>query len=635
MAYNSSIAEQFEVIQRWVNSGNSTGIATFQNDPLMGVSPPGAKRTFCFEHEGELKRIDVPTAFVELKWGAYLFVPSMAAIRHLAEGLPDDAAARDAAAAADAARGRALVEELLAKAEQGEEGRRAAAAGWKTAIEDFSAKDPGEKNIAAAAWAAIRDYHGGAVRVPYGFGEPPEEVVLVASKELVMEVFDNPHEHYSMCGQKGRMRQSFGTIFLGLDGGDEYEAIATKVNGALMEISAEEAFKLSYGLGQKVLEKAFSSFLHAVRRAGRQFRPPARLYHADPRRGAPTGSALPDDPEAAVSGSDGCGPHHVDARRLELGAGRTAQAALPGRLYGDLALLLLSRSGTRACRPTARSRVRRCAGPYRAFHRIRRRRERGPLAAYRDARLDADRLPSDDELARTIIGVMTGFLPPADGACAGRSTTGSRRSTLWRASSTPARREGTPFERARARRCAPLERAMQKRPAARHALAHRRARPRAGRTTSRRPTTGCSSASSRRLAEDVAVGIATSIRSSAAIAAPDRHPLHACPAYKAAMGTMLGISGRAARQGRIERCRRRCWSSSATRAGVPTSPPHRPLHLPHHPQRRKAPNSLVERGHRSSGIALAASASSALHREVRGQLRAAPRRSAARNARCK
>ena len=88
MAYNASIAEQFEVIQRWVNSGNSTGIATFQNDPLMGVSAPGACRTFCFEHDGEVKRLEIPEAFVELKWGAYLFVPSMAAIRHRRTACP-------------------------------------------------------------------------------------------------------------------------------------------------------------------------------------------------------------------------------------------------------------------------------------------------------------------------------------------------------------------------------------------------------------------------------------------------------------------------------------------------------------------------------------------------------------------
>ena len=37
MAYNASIAEQFEVIQRWVSGGNSTNIMSAQHDPFLGV----------------------------------------------------------------------------------------------------------------------------------------------------------------------------------------------------------------------------------------------------------------------------------------------------------------------------------------------------------------------------------------------------------------------------------------------------------------------------------------------------------------------------------------------------------------------------------------------------------------------
>ena len=48
MAYNASIAEQFEVIQRWITGGNTTGVASWQSDPLMGVAQEGDPRTFSF-----------------------------------------------------------------------------------------------------------------------------------------------------------------------------------------------------------------------------------------------------------------------------------------------------------------------------------------------------------------------------------------------------------------------------------------------------------------------------------------------------------------------------------------------------------------------------------------------------------
>lgn len=548
MAYNASIAEQFEVIQRWVNSGNSTGIATFQNDPLMGVSPPGAKRTFCFEHEGELKRIDVPAAFVELKWGAYLFVPSMAAVRHLAEGLPDEAAARDAAAAADAARGKALVEALLAKADEGEEGRREAAAGWKTSIEDFGAKDPAEKNIATAVWAAIRDYHGGAVRIPYGFAEPPEEVVLVASKELVMAVFDNMDEHYSMSGQKDRMRQSFGTIFLGLDGGDEYEAIATKVNGALMEIGAEEAFKLSYGLGQKALEKAFSIFCVLFGERAGDF--DLRREYITPilARVCSYWFGVPDDPRAAVSGSDGCAPHHVDAGGWSWLPPGERKPRCPGDFmstsrycfYPDPAPAVVDygqRQG-QALRAAVT-----------AHFQDLRRRGKDPYAPI--AKLLTRMFSSDDEIARTIIGVMTGFLPPTDASLRWTLYDWLEERTLWRHQHSFLAAEGSPYERARDTLMEPLIRAMQKRPqpdmlwrtAVRdHALGGLRVQ------EGDRLFVSITSAT----AEDMAAGIASAYPVFGGDRRDDPHPLHACPAYQAAMGTMLGMIAALLEKGRIE-----------------------------------------------------------------------------------
>ena len=46
MAYNASIAEQFEVIQRWVAGGNSSGVLSTHSDPLLGVPQPGDRRVY-------------------------------------------------------------------------------------------------------------------------------------------------------------------------------------------------------------------------------------------------------------------------------------------------------------------------------------------------------------------------------------------------------------------------------------------------------------------------------------------------------------------------------------------------------------------------------------------------------------
>ena len=42
MAYNADIGEQFEVVQRWISGGNSSGGFSGQSDPFLGVPENGA-----------------------------------------------------------------------------------------------------------------------------------------------------------------------------------------------------------------------------------------------------------------------------------------------------------------------------------------------------------------------------------------------------------------------------------------------------------------------------------------------------------------------------------------------------------------------------------------------------------------
>ncbi|MFN3305432.1 MAG: Dyp-type peroxidase, partial [Roseateles sp.] len=85
MAYNAHLAEQFEVVQRWIAGGNASGGYSGQPDPLLAVVDGSAgPRLYPFEHNGRAYEIDLgPEPFVTLQWGAYYFVPSIAALKAL------------------------------------------------------------------------------------------------------------------------------------------------------------------------------------------------------------------------------------------------------------------------------------------------------------------------------------------------------------------------------------------------------------------------------------------------------------------------------------------------------------------------------------------------------------------------
>jgi hypothetical protein len=88
---------------------------------------------------------------------------------------------------------------------------------------------------AAAAWTVNPE--GGVTRTADG--------VVVTSKELVMQVFLNTDENYSVKGYNERASNSIGPIYLGLDWGPEYEAQSTKANAAIMAVTRREAFDVA------------------------------------------------------------------------------------------------------------------------------------------------------------------------------------------------------------------------------------------------------------------------------------------------------------------------------------------------------------------------------------------------------
>lgn len=261
MAYNASIGEQFEVVQRWLAGGNSSGSYSGQSDPLLGIAEPGQPRYFRFEHDGCPVRMrldgsdrvhDEPEPFVRLEWGMYLFTPAIAALKALARraqksvgAIAKSWSARDGEN--EIARLRHIENAL---------GETVAFEAWKAAIEDpNSAAD----FTSASIWAAIRENHGGVLDTPLG--------VLVASRKQVDEVLHPTNLNLTATGYLPRMHRSFGPLYLGLDAGQidgTYEVESKDMNAAIMGLVAKpQDFK-------DVVTKAATETIKALNRLKQQ-----------------------------------------------------------------------------------------------------------------------------------------------------------------------------------------------------------------------------------------------------------------------------------------------------------------------------------------------------------------------------
>jgi Dyp-type peroxidase family len=223
MAYNAHLAEQFEVVQRWISGGNASGGYSGQPDPLLAVvDGNGGPRLYPFEHNGKAHEIDLgPEPFVTLQWGAYFFVPSIAALK----GLPG------------------LVELPLPLPAPTPVPLRAPdlqdRAAWQLWLEDTTTRDQ--------AWAWVRAQPGGVVDTAYG--------VLVGAAERVCEVLRNVPDRYSNSGYGERMHDSIGVGYLGLDDDTGHAEQAPAINAAIEAYSEEYCYQTAYGITGKILER--------------------------------------------------------------------------------------------------------------------------------------------------------------------------------------------------------------------------------------------------------------------------------------------------------------------------------------------------------------------------------------------
>ena len=541
LAYNASIAEQFEVIQNWISGGNSTGVASCQGDPLMGVARDGDPRTYRFRMDGEMIRIDLPEPLVRLQWGLYLFVPSLEALKTIAEAPP-------AWGAGEAERGRDIIERLQALPE------REAALAWKTCIEDFSQRDPAEHGDGPAVWAAIRKYHDGALRVPYGdLTRAPadaevEEVVLAASKDLVDRVY-REDDIYSVCGYLPRMADSIGEIYLGLDDGPEYQDVAPGPNSVLMAATEEQAFAVAYGAGRAQIRGHIATYKKGFGRDYAKVDIPGDYITPVLAQVCRHWFGIPDEPATPF------GQPRAPTAGFHVLEGGWSWLPLPRQPHCPGDFMSPSRS---IFYPDPGSEVRRHGAAHGQALR----------AAVRDlfAGMKAKdvepaaplsqkmfrQLEDPDDLARVVVGAMMGFLPPADGNLRGTLYDWIEDQTLWRVQRAlpPAPVQPT-YQWAAGALLDPFIRAMQKRPA-----------PDAVWRTAKKmdelgPLTVLAG-------ERIHVGIVSATAELAEkgercvypVFGGDRreenHPTHACPGYRFAMGTMIGMLAALLEAGRIQ-----------------------------------------------------------------------------------
>lgn len=275
MAYNSSIANQFEVIQRWLSGGNSAGGYSGVGDPLLSIPQDGERRTFRCLMGGQVMRFDLDPPdrvrlLTRLQWGLYLFVPSMEVIRsgfgvdntvpadseegaYVEVETPEQKAAlltAEALAEADDRLAQLMLEIRKASLAPLALGRRivaiasavrdhqAARAFWKMLLEDPIAK---RKKLTAAIWTFIREDRNGAMKTPYG--------VLVGDDRLMQKVLTDDQtfvvdgiSHGLNDSYLHRMGKSIGQIYLGLDDGPAYQAQSTPANAAIGGVGLFDAF---------------------------------------------------------------------------------------------------------------------------------------------------------------------------------------------------------------------------------------------------------------------------------------------------------------------------------------------------------------------------------------------------------
>lgn len=221
IAYNASIAEQFEVIQNWLAGGGSTGLSSNLHDPLLGVPEPGRARAYRFEHGDRVLRVELgDEPLVTLDWGLYAFVPAIGALHAIATQWNSPVSRAP----------RAAIPPPTTADADGE------IAAGRFKYEDDMAR--------AARWAAVRG-------APDGVKQEGAYGLMVARPDKVLGVLKDDGRHFSVGGLGARMRRTIGEFYLGLDDAGPcpgHATLGTAVNQVVEDFFADEsaAYQLAY-----------------------------------------------------------------------------------------------------------------------------------------------------------------------------------------------------------------------------------------------------------------------------------------------------------------------------------------------------------------------------------------------------
>lgn len=534
MAYNASLGEQFEVVQRWLAGGNSSAGLSTASDPFLGTPEDGRRRYFRFEHAGATHRMHVdgddelgadPKPLVSLHWGLYALAPSLDGLQWLREV----ATALQVRPPWDAAAGQARILQL--QAIEREQGHAAALAAWKAAVEDTEAR---ADFSAASVWAAVREVHGGVLRSPLG--------VLIADPDAVDAVLTDTAGRYTVAGYQQRLKDTIGPIFLGMDAGPDYRRESAACNAAIGRISFDEAFdlarrsanaalnrliddavaiaeelndtrwELTLDIGELV-EPVLADLIEAwfgIDTTGGYFERGGFRWTLPPTSGpgtfpvrypgsflAPSRHTFQPEPGPLV--------HEIAVRD-----GRAATTAMANFLAG---------SHKRMTAPVGRAVLNDCAGT--------------------SGSVDFERA------TRTLVGAVMGFAPTTDGNLRRIATEWIRTQTLWRLRSTTQRGALATPRVAAAALSEPIVRAMQLRPVPE--LVWRTAT--AGHVLPTGAGTGVAVAVGDRLVMALVSATQRNVEQGNPSLMPafggDRtaaqRPTHACPGYSAAMGAITGV----------------------------------------------------------------------------------------------
>ncbi len=548
MACNASIAEQFEVVQRWLAGGNATGVGSAQGDPLLGVPVLGERRTLRFLREdakGQQQLVRVfldeepdprrapaaPQPFVQLAWGLYAFLPSLRALAALTKGPATEAAVP----ASDPAReGQALIEQLQGPL------KGAGAAAWKQCLEDMVARKQG---VPDKLWAAVRELHGGVLDTGTDYG------VLVGDPALLQEVLLDPQGHYSVCGYQARMQNSIGPIFLGMDAGAAYARLADPVNAIIGTLGRDEAYRLSRAAMSEVLRQWWAEGTASALPG------PSQRVPLDLKR-------LSDEVLARLSrhwfGLPDGGCVQAASRDWHWQADVQAPPRCPGHFDTPSRYFFQPMPEGTAAEEQGQRHGRQLLAAVSAWVAQTRAGAAAPAGTLTPALFAALPGLTDAELASTCIGVLMGFLPTVDG-CWRRALMDSRADPrLWLARARLLAGAGTPDLAQAERALRPwLDQALLRHPVP--DMIWRTARTAHGLgggsgaavpvAAGRRVVLGLMSGTQVQWQAREAGGEAAqaqpadlSLVFGGQRPAGAPHPLHACPGYEAAMGMLLGMS---------------------------------------------------------------------------------------------